>query len=100
MIGGCEVDSTGSGKKKEQTVWRRQSTSGFHAVRTSKLDEKILVSQEGLCFMQLGTDLDATEKGGSSYLQHVSDHIQDYTVSKSRILQSEVTPLEETEHPV
>jgi hypothetical protein len=51
---------------------RRESTSGFHAVRTSKLDEKILVSQEGLCFMQLGTDLDATEKGGSSYLSNTS----------------------------
>jgi len=50
--------------------------------------------------MQLGTVLDATENIRSSYLQHVSDHIQDYTVSKSRRLQSEVTPLEETEHPV
>ena len=99
MIGGCEVDSTGS-EKKEQIVCRRQWTAGFHAVRTSKLAENILVSQEGFCFMQLGTVLDATENIRSSYLQHVSDHIQDYTVSKSRRLQSEVTPLEETEHPV
>jgi hypothetical protein len=64
--------------KKRTRMWRWQWTSGFYAVRTSKLAEKISVPPEGFCFVQLVTNSDATENRGSSYLRNVSHHIQGY----------------------
>jgi hypothetical protein len=63
---------------------KRVTNVEFHAVRRISELEQPLVSQEGLWFMQLVTNINPQEKGGGRYLQNVGVHLQDYTVSKSR----------------